>query len=74
MNWGVERSGLRCEACNNFFPPQVRLTGPAADLPAALEYAEAGQTSLVLLMFSFLILAVVYAVNRKVWAVWPKNC
>ena len=40
----------------------------------ALEYAEAGQTSLVLLLFSFLILAVVYAVNRKVWAVWPKNC
>lgn len=37
----VERSGLRCEACNNFFPPQVRLTGPAADLQAALDYAEA---------------------------------
>ncbi|UCD12005.1 MAG: molybdate ABC transporter permease subunit [Nitrospinaceae bacterium] len=40
----------------------------------ALEYAEAGRTSLILLLFSFVILAVVYAVNRKVWAVWPKNC
>ena len=45
-----------------------------AAMRQALEYAEAGQTSLVLLLFSFLILAVVYAVNRKVWAVWPKNC
>ena len=35
----------------------------------ALEYEQAGQTSLVLLVFSFLVLAVVYAVNRKVWAV-----
>ncbi len=35
----VERSGLRCEACNNFFPPSVRLTGPDASLPAALDYA-----------------------------------
>ncbi len=35
----VARSGLRCEACNNFFPPSVRLTGPDAILPAALDYA-----------------------------------
>jgi sugar phosphate isomerase/epimerase len=35
----VARSGLRCEACNNFFPPHVRLTGPNADLAAALRYA-----------------------------------
>jgi sugar phosphate isomerase/epimerase len=35
----VARSGLRCEACNNFFPPHVRLTGPEADTEAALRYA-----------------------------------
>ncbi len=36
----VARSGLRTEACNNFFPPSVRLTGPEADREAALRYAE----------------------------------
>jgi D-psicose/D-tagatose/L-ribulose 3-epimerase len=36
----VERSGLRCEACNNFFPAAVRLTGADARLDAALEYAD----------------------------------
>ena len=35
----LQRAGLPCEACNNFFPPGIRLTGPAADLPAALGYA-----------------------------------
>lgn len=35
----VARSGLRCEACNNFFPPQVRLTGPEATVEAAIRYA-----------------------------------
>lgn len=35
----VERSGLRCEACNNFFPHAVRLTGADVRLPAALDYA-----------------------------------
>ncbi len=39
----------------------------------ALDYDQAGRTSLVLLVFSFLVLAVVYAVNRKVWAIWPKR-
>lgn len=34
------RAGLPCEACNNFIPPHFRLTGPAADLPAALHYAD----------------------------------
>jgi D-psicose/D-tagatose/L-ribulose 3-epimerase len=33
------RSGIRCEACNNFFPPQIRLTGQDADLTEALNYA-----------------------------------
>jgi molybdate transport system permease protein len=37
----------------------------------ALNYAGAAQTALVLLVFSFLILSVVYAVNRKLWTVWP---
>jgi D-psicose/D-tagatose/L-ribulose 3-epimerase len=36
----LRSSGLPCEVCNNFFPPEIRLTGPAADLPAALRYAE----------------------------------
>jgi D-psicose/D-tagatose/L-ribulose 3-epimerase len=35
----VERSGIRCEACNNFFPPTIRLTGVDARLKAALDYA-----------------------------------
>lgn len=36
----LRRAGLACEACNNFFPPEIRLTGPAADLAAALRYAD----------------------------------
>jgi molybdate transport system permease protein len=37
----------------------------------ALNYPAAAQTALVLLLFSFVILSVVYAMNRRVWAVWP---
>jgi len=37
----IERSGIRCEACNNFFPARVRLTGAEARLPAAVAYATA---------------------------------
>jgi D-psicose/D-tagatose/L-ribulose 3-epimerase len=37
----LQRAGVPCEACNNFFPAEIRLTGPAADLPAALGYAQA---------------------------------
>ena len=37
----------------------------------ALNYAAAGQTALALLVFSFVILSLVYAVNRNLWAVWP---
>ncbi|HWA24591.1 MAG TPA: sugar phosphate isomerase/epimerase family protein [Lacunisphaera sp.] len=40
----LQRAGMPCEACNNFFPPEIRLTGPAADLPAALGYAQAAFT------------------------------
>jgi len=35
----LSRTGLSCEACNNFFPPTIRLTGPEASLSAALAYA-----------------------------------
>jgi sugar phosphate isomerase/epimerase len=34
----VADSGIHCEACNNFFPPRVRLTGNEAKLAAALDY------------------------------------
>ena len=36
----LRRAGIACEACNNFFPPEIRLTGPAADPAAAGRYAE----------------------------------
>lgn len=39
----------------------------------ALDYQQAGRTSLVLLVFSFLVLAAIYAVNRRVWSAWPKK-
>jgi sugar phosphate isomerase/epimerase len=35
----VGRSGIRCEACNNFFPATIRLTGLDVSLPTALDYA-----------------------------------
>jgi molybdate transport system permease protein len=37
----------------------------------ALDYAAAGKTSLVLLLASFVILSVVYAVNRTGSLLWP---
>jgi molybdate transport system permease protein len=39
----------------------------------ALNYSAAGQTSLVLLIVSFLILSIVYGINRRVWIVWPNR-
>jgi molybdate transport system permease protein len=39
----------------------------------ALDYAGAAQTAVFLLIVSYLILLSVYAMNRKVWAVWPKK-
>lgn len=35
---------LQCEACNNFFPPWFRLTGPERDLDALLAYAVPAMT------------------------------
>ena len=37
----------------------------------ALNYSAAARTALVLLLFSFVSLSVVYAINRRVWTVWP---
>jgi len=38
------------------------------DQVQSLNYASANQTALLLLAVSFLTLSVVYAVNRRVWA------
>ncbi|HXZ78321.1 MAG TPA: molybdate ABC transporter permease subunit [Terriglobales bacterium] len=38
------------------------------DRVQAADYTGAGQTSLVLLIFSFVVLSLVYAVNRRVWS------
>ncbi len=31
-------SGIKCEACNNFFPPELKLTGPTANMGSILDY------------------------------------
>jgi len=41
------------------------------DQVEALNYSAANQTALVLLAISFAALCIVYAVNRKFWALWP---
>ena len=41
------------------------------DRVQALEYGSANQTAVVLLIFSFTVLSAVYALNRRVWAVYP---
>lgn len=41
------------------------------DAVQAADFASAAQTAFVLLVFSFAVLSVVYALNRRVWAVWP---
>lgn len=38
----------------------------------ALDYASARQTSLILLLFSFLVLTLLYSMHHQVWRVWPK--
>jgi molybdate transport system permease protein len=42
------------------------------DRVQALDYASAGQTSLVLLLFSFAVLTLLYSIHNQVWRVWPK--
>ncbi len=39
----------------------------------ALNYAGAAKTALFLLIVSYTVLLAVYAMNRKVWAVWPQK-
>ena len=41
------------------------------DQVQSLDYAAANTTALLLLLFSFVVLSVVYGLNRKSWAVWP---
>src|ERR1017187_9097332 len=43
------------------------------DSVQALNYAAAGETSLFLLAVSFTVLALTYALQRRIWAVWPIN-
>ena len=43
------------------------------DQVQALDYAAATQTSLFLLGLSFTVLALTYAMQRRVWSVWPAN-
>jgi len=39
----------------------------------ALDYTSANHTALLLLVFSFAVLSILYAVNRRIWAVWPTH-
>ena len=39
----------------------------------ALNYVGAAKTALFLLTVSYLVLLLVYSINRKVWAVWPQR-
>jgi molybdate transport system permease protein len=39
----------------------------------ALNYTGAAQTALFLLIVSYAILLLIYAMNRKVWAIWPQK-
>lgn len=52
----IRDAGLPCEACNNFLPPSIRLTGPHADHRAALAYARealelAGSLGMAIVVF-----------------------
>lgn len=41
------------------------------DKVQASNYAVANQTALLLIALAFLLLSLVYALNRRVWAIWP---
>jgi molybdate transport system permease protein len=43
------------------------------DRVQALDYSGAHQTALLLLLISFVVLSVVYGVNRRVWSPWPRR-
>ncbi len=39
----------------------------------ALDYRAANHTATALLIFSFVVLSIVYSLNRRMWAVWPSR-
>jgi molybdate transport system permease protein len=39
----------------------------------ALDYVAAAKTSALLLLVSYVVLLLVYALNRRVWSVWPQK-
>jgi len=41
------------------------------DRAQALDYTGAHQTALLLLLISFVVLSVVYGINRRIWSPWP---
>jgi len=41
------------------------------DRVQALDYTGAQQTAMFLLVISFVVLSVVYGVNRRIWTPWP---
>jgi molybdate transport system permease protein len=41
------------------------------DQVQASNYSMANQTALFLIVLAFLVLSLVYALNRRVWAIWP---
>jgi len=43
------------------------------DQVQALDYTAAAETSLFLLAVSFSVLAITYALQRRIWAVWPTS-
>jgi molybdate transport system permease protein len=43
------------------------------DRVQALDYSGAHQTALFLLVVSFVVLSVVYGVNRRIWSPWPNR-
>jgi molybdate transport system permease protein len=43
------------------------------DQVQALQYGSAMETSLLLLGFSFVALALTYALQRRIWGLWPMN-
>jgi molybdate transport system permease protein len=43
------------------------------DRAQALDYAGAHQTALSLLLVSFVVLSIVYGMNRRVWSPWPRR-
>jgi molybdate transport system permease protein len=54
-------------------PGETRTVSVAIyDHVQALDYAAANATALLLVVFSFVVLAVVHALNRRVWAVQPQ--